>query len=153
MRTFYKKNTFFHKKTQFCILIKNSNLKYELYKKNPFLELLETPGLARREGGQDEQSVRHHCSRHPLCKTSVSQHRLVVLVQHHQQELHNIRNALLIGSLSYTCISASSTRCPKCPTNRGWPNMLPSQASPLLRGNSTKKICSTLFNNAPLLMS
>ena len=29
--------------------------------------------------------------------------------------------------------------------------MLPSQAGPLLRGNSTKKICSTLFNNAPLM--
>ena len=43
MRTFYKKLPLFIKKTPFCILIKNSNLKYELYKKTPFLELLETP--------------------------------------------------------------------------------------------------------------
>ena len=35
MRTFYKNSN--------LILIKNSNLKYELYKKKPFLELLETP--------------------------------------------------------------------------------------------------------------
>ena len=36
MRTFYKKTTSFYKKTQFCILIKSSNLKYELYKKLHF---------------------------------------------------------------------------------------------------------------------
>ena len=36
MRTFYKKNYLFLYKTQFCILIKNSNLKYELYKKLHF---------------------------------------------------------------------------------------------------------------------
>ena len=33
---FIKKLPFFFKKTQFCILIKNSNLKYELYKKLHF---------------------------------------------------------------------------------------------------------------------
>merc|ERR1719192_1775006 len=35
MRTFYKKNYLFIK-NQFCILIKNSNFKYELYKKLHF---------------------------------------------------------------------------------------------------------------------
>merc|ERR1712107_348059 len=36
MRTFYNKLPLFIKKTQFCILTKNSNLKYELYKKLHF---------------------------------------------------------------------------------------------------------------------
>ena len=36
MRTFYKKNYLIYKKNQFCILIKKSNLKYELYKKINF---------------------------------------------------------------------------------------------------------------------
>ena len=48
MRTFYKKIPLF-KKTQFCILIKNSNLKYELLLKTPFLELLETPATVDAE--------------------------------------------------------------------------------------------------------
>ena len=48
IRTFYKKKLpLFIKKTQFCILIKNSNLKLSFYKKTPFLEIIETPAPRR----------------------------------------------------------------------------------------------------------
>ena len=47
MRTFYKELPLFFKKTQFCLLVKNSNLKYELYQNLIFGTFID-PCLASR---------------------------------------------------------------------------------------------------------